>query len=154
MGDSLSPLIFNLYMAIISAFIEETCTQGRWKAINFNNQLPVILHMVFADNIVGEANFQSVRNMINAIEWFCQASGQQINFVKSQVIYALTHCQMMQTIFLFQEKVFLRNEGTITYLSFSFIKNGITITLITKSKQGCHQNSWIGNSNLFLKQVE
>lgn len=75
--DLLSPLVFKLCMVILSEFIKETCSQGRWKAIHFNNHFPVISHMTFADDIVifREIDLHNIQSMINTIEWFCQASG-------------------------------------------------------------------------------
>lgn len=140
-----SSLIFNLCMAILSTFIEDNCIQGRWKAISFNNHLPMISHTAFANDIVifGEAYLQNVQYMIRTIEWFCQASDKQINFVKSQVIFSESLLVEMGH-FLFHEKGFLRNEGAITYLGFPFVKNARTITTLhqIKTKMQSKLMSW------------
>lgn len=123
-GNPLSPLIFNLCMALFSKLIQDTCANGRWRDIYFNNQPIHILHMSIVDDIVifGEVDSQNVQIMLRMVGLFCNGSGQKINFTKSYIICSES-IDLETSHFSFQEKDFLRSKVQFGYLGFSFIKN-------------------------------
>lgn len=62
--------------------------RGFEKDLNFEVGNLNISDMSLADDMVifWEATLQNVQNMLHVIDQFCVASGQRINFAKSQVI--------------------------------------------------------------------
>lgn len=89
--------------------------------------------MTFADDIVifGEVILNNIQSMIRIVEKFCEAFGQRINFVKSQVI-CCDNLSFDVAHFLFEVKGFPKSPEALKYLGFPYIKDGRSIRALNK----------------------
>lgn len=95
-GDPLSHLLFRLCMQGLSILLNNSLLNNHWKSIILRKEPLQINHLVFADDIIlfGQDNVVGFSKTLTLLQTFCQASGQQINFDKSHVIFhkhAQTH---------------------------------------------------------------
>ena len=88
-GDPLSPYIFVLCMEKLSHLIHQKLIDGDWKPVKTSRGGPEILHLFFADDLIlfGQASLHQAAIMREALDVFCDLSGQQISFPKSRI-----HC--------------------------------------------------------------
>lgn len=78
-GDPLSPYLFLIVTEVLSGLIRQASEQGYIKGINISPTSLIISHMFFADDtlIFLEATNQNCRNIVQILNQFCLASGQQ-----------------------------------------------------------------------------
>ena len=88
-GDPLSPYIFVLCMEKLSHIIHQKLHDGVWKPVKTSRGGPDIYHLFFADDLIlfGKASLQQAIVMREALDLFCDLSGQQVSFPKSRI-----HC--------------------------------------------------------------
>ncbi|KAK2642352.1 hypothetical protein Ddye_024115 [Dipteronia dyeriana] len=88
-GDPLYPYTFVLCMEKLSHIIHQKFLDGDWKPVKISINGPRISHLFFTDNLIlfGQASLHQAAFMREALDLFCDISGQQISFSKSRV-----HC--------------------------------------------------------------
>ncbi|KAL0413804.1 UNVERIFIED_CONTAM: hypothetical protein Sradi_1582100 [Sesamum radiatum] len=98
-GDPLSPYLFLLFTEAFSSLLQKAETEGRLCGIPVCRGAPSISHLLFADDtlIFSEASGESVHTILEVLELYRRASGQEINFSKSSVAFSKnmseTECQ-------------------------------------------------------------
>ncbi|CAN6713710.1 unnamed protein product [Malus baccata var. baccata] len=88
-GDPLSPYLFLLVSEVLSLLIQRESDRGRIEGIQMDRVGPMISHIFFADDtlIFLKAKARNCRNLVQVIDEYCSASGQQVNKSKSSVFF-------------------------------------------------------------------
>ncbi|KAM2060118.1 hypothetical protein ACFX1T_045347 [Malus domestica] len=88
-GDPLSPYLFLLVSEVLSLLIQRESDGGRIEGIQMDRAGPMISHIFFADDtlIFLKAKARNCRNLVQVIDEYCSASGQQVNKSKSCVFF-------------------------------------------------------------------
>src|SRR4051812_23042778 len=86
-GDPLSSFLFVLCMEQLSHWIKNREASGVWKGLKTSRRSPIVSHLFFADDILmfTAANCSQVEVIREGLNLFSKASGQRINFSKSNV---------------------------------------------------------------------
>ncbi|XP_031125131.1 uncharacterized protein LOC116027569 [Ipomoea triloba] len=89
-GDAMSPAIFVLCLEKLSQMISLKVDFGEWKGLRLVPSCPTLSHLCFANDTVlfTEASLEQVDIVKDCLLQFCDASGQRINFAKSQVFFS------------------------------------------------------------------
>lgn len=89
-GDPLSPYLFVLCVERLSQWINMQVAKGSWKAIRPSRSGPQISHLFFADDLIlfAEAREDQIKLIKSGLESFARASGQKINYAKSNVFFS------------------------------------------------------------------
>ncbi|XP_059066322.1 uncharacterized protein LOC131857643 [Cryptomeria japonica] len=74
--------------------------RGRWKGIKIAEGMDPVTHQQFADDtlLCGQSSLQEARVMRKTLDIFCKASGQQVNWSKSEAIFFNTEIGRQQAI--------------------------------------------------------
>jgi len=88
-GDPLSPYLFVICMEKLSHIIADQVDACYWKPMRAGRYRPQISHLVFVDDLLlfAEASIEQAHCVLHCLDMFCQASGQQINYQKTQVFF-------------------------------------------------------------------
>ncbi|CAL1366122.1 unnamed protein product [Linum trigynum] len=89
-GCPLSPYLFTLCVERLSHCIENAVKEKRWKPVNLSPGEPPLSHLFFDDDLVlfAEASPRQAEVVMDCIEAFCSASGEQISKEKSRVLFS------------------------------------------------------------------
>ncbi|KAM6544107.1 hypothetical protein CsatB_008554 [Cannabis sativa] len=89
-GDPLSPYLFLLCAEGLSALISDFERRGKLRGCKVARGAPVITHMFFADDsyLYCRATEEEANNVIELLQCFQLASGQQVNLNKSSVFFS------------------------------------------------------------------
>jgi len=90
-GDSLSPYLFVICMEKLFHIIADQVDACYWKPLRAGRYGPQISHLLFADDLLlfAKASIEQAHCVLHCLDMFCQASGQRINYQKTQVFFFL-----------------------------------------------------------------
>uniref|UniRef100_A0A803P6Q0 Reverse transcriptase domain-containing protein n=1 Tax=Cannabis sativa TaxID=3483 RepID=A0A803P6Q0_CANSA len=104
-GDPLSPYLFILCAKGFSALLQDFERRGRIRGCKVTRKAPLVSHMLFANDsyIYCQASEEGARSVIDLLECFQEAWGQQVNRQKSSLFFSpniaydekVTICAMM-----------------------------------------------------------
>jgi hypothetical protein len=88
-GDPMSPYLL-LCMDKISHLIAEAIKEGRWKPMRAGRIVPLISHLMFADDLLlfGQATDENMTAVMDVLNQFCTIPGQQMNYDKSYIFFS------------------------------------------------------------------
>ncbi|KAM1778355.1 hypothetical protein ACFX12_039860 [Malus domestica] len=88
-GDPLSPFLFLLVGEVFSCLIQKAVHDKLLDGVKLGASGPIISHIFFADDtlLFLKADGKNCRNLVDLINMYCDASGQQVNFQKSSVYF-------------------------------------------------------------------
>ncbi|KAL3826043.1 hypothetical protein ACJIZ3_022072 [Penstemon smallii] len=91
-GDPLSPYLFLFCAEVLSALIRREELKGNIAGLAVCNGAPEVSHLLFADDtmIFCNANVHSASSVSKVLKEYEEASGQQINFQKSSIVFSRT----------------------------------------------------------------
>ncbi|GAU39232.1 hypothetical protein TSUD_396790 [Trifolium subterraneum] len=86
-GDPLSPYLFILVTECLTALIHQSVGRGDIHGVRICRGAPEVSHLLFADDcfLLCRANVVEVNELMRILHTYEQASGQEINLVKSEV---------------------------------------------------------------------
>ncbi|GAU40727.1 hypothetical protein TSUD_14120 [Trifolium subterraneum] len=86
-GDPLSPYLFILVTERLTALIHQVVGRGDLHGVRICRGAPEVSHLLFADDcfLFCRANVAEVNELMRMLHTYEQASGQEINLVKSEV---------------------------------------------------------------------
>ncbi|GAU29636.1 hypothetical protein TSUD_164860 [Trifolium subterraneum] len=86
-GDPLSPYLFILVTECLTALIHQSVGRGDIHGVRICRGAPEVSHLLFADDcfLFCRANVVEVNELMRILHTYEQASGQEINLVKSEV---------------------------------------------------------------------
>ncbi|GAU17164.1 hypothetical protein TSUD_177940 [Trifolium subterraneum] len=86
-GDPISPYLFILVTECLTALIHQSVGRGDIHGVRICRGAPEISHLLFADDcfLFCRANVVEVNELMRILHTYEQASGQEINLVKSEV---------------------------------------------------------------------
>lgn len=89
-GYPLSPYLFILCMEILGAFITEKCDTKLWDPVKASQGGIAFSHLFFADDLVlfAKADQKNCLVIRDALDSFCDLSGQKISNEKSRVFFS------------------------------------------------------------------
>ena len=89
-GDPLSPYIFILCMEFLGQLIEEKCSEKLWYPVKASKSSPSFSNLFFADVLMlfAKANQGNCIAIHEALDTFCEKSGQTISESKSRVYFS------------------------------------------------------------------
>lgn len=89
-GDPLSPYLFIICAEGLSSLIRQAEGSGTISGAKICKNAPIISHLLFADDyfLFFKAKSGQAQGMKNILEMYESASGQSINFQKSEVFYS------------------------------------------------------------------
>ncbi|XP_060964189.1 uncharacterized protein LOC133033466 [Cannabis sativa] len=89
-GDPLSPYLFILCAEGFSALLNDYERRGRIRGCRVARGAPLVSHMLFADDsyIYCQATEEGARNVMELLQCFQEASGQQVNYQKSTIFFS------------------------------------------------------------------
>ncbi|XP_060959224.1 uncharacterized protein LOC115699974 [Cannabis sativa] len=90
-GDPLSPYLFILCTEGFSALLRDFGKRGRLHGCKVARGAPMVSHMLFADDsyIYCQASEEGILSMMELLDCFQIASGQQVNLQKSSLFFSL-----------------------------------------------------------------
>lgn len=116
-GDPLSPFLFILCAEALVHVMYRAELQGDITGMRLTKNCPPIQHLLFADDslFLCHATLKECSNFLHCLELYGKASGQEINFQKSLVIFGAGIDPVMRR--LLTELLQIENEGgSGTYL--------------------------------------
>jgi hypothetical protein len=86
-GDPLSPYLFILVTEGLTSLIHQAVGRGDLHGVRICRGAPEVSHLLFADDcfLFCRANVAEVNELMRILQIYEQASGQEINLVKSEV---------------------------------------------------------------------
>ncbi|KAK6131598.1 hypothetical protein DH2020_034612 [Rehmannia glutinosa] len=89
-GNPLSPYLFLFCAEVFSSLIRKSKSLGNIHGIQLCRRAPSVSHLFFADDsiIFGRANIQEIPEMKRIIATYGAASGQVVNFDKSEISFS------------------------------------------------------------------
>ena len=89
-GDPLSPYLFILCMEVLGHLIEGKCREKLWTPVKASRSGIAFSHLFFADDLVlfAKANSSNCSAIKDALDEFCNRSGQSISEAKSRVFFS------------------------------------------------------------------
>ncbi|KAL0417527.1 UNVERIFIED_CONTAM: putative mitochondrial protein [Sesamum radiatum] len=89
-GDPLSPYLFLLCTEAFSALLQRAARDGRLQGVAVCRQAPRVSHLLFADDtlIFCQATVEAALCILEVLDIFGRAAGQEINFAKSSVVFS------------------------------------------------------------------
>ncbi|GJX19748.1 reverse transcriptase [Tanacetum coccineum] len=89
-GDPMSPYLFIIVADVLSRMINNAMHLSLLSGIKMSGNCPVISHVFFADDSLFflKAKASECDCLIGLIDQYCKASGQSINFSKSEVTFS------------------------------------------------------------------
>ncbi|BFG24970.1 hypothetical protein CerSpe_112440 [Prunus speciosa] len=89
-GDPLSPYLFLLVSEVLSLLVLKACESSFLQGIKLSRSGPTLSHLMFADDtlIFLRASEHNCTNMVQLLNTYCRASGQQISLAKSTVFFS------------------------------------------------------------------
>ncbi|KAK6160713.1 hypothetical protein DH2020_004094 [Rehmannia glutinosa] len=90
LGDPLSPYIFIICAEVFSIILQDLQAAGKIHGIQVPKNAPCVSHLFFADDtlLFGNATVEEAKFIRFAISLFRKASGQQVNFEKSGIVFS------------------------------------------------------------------
>ncbi|XP_062028661.1 uncharacterized protein LOC133744595 [Rosa rugosa] len=138
-GDPLSPYLFLLCTEVFSALLERKVGNGELQGIKVCEGAPTIHHLLFADDslLFGKATLHECLHIQNVLHDYELASGQQINFSKSSIVFSkrvpeVDKCAMTGFLGVSIEAKHEKYLGLPTYLGrnrtepFAYIKENLS----------------------------
>jgi len=97
-GDLLSPLLFILCIEALIHFLNQTSREGKAAGIQFNNSMPFVNHLLFANDtlLVCKGNKEECEEMLNCLSKYERVSGQMINLDISAITFGVKVEQEMK----------------------------------------------------------
>ncbi|KAL5567427.1 hypothetical protein UlMin_030591 [Ulmus minor] len=88
-GDPLSPFLFLFCSEGLTSLLVKAETDGRLKDLNFESNGISVSHLLFADDnfLFFDANRSNVEVLSGILRLYCAASGQIVNFDKSEICF-------------------------------------------------------------------
>jgi len=116
-GDPLSPYLFVICMEKLSHIIADQVDACYWKPMRAGRYGPQISHLVFADDLLlfAEASIEQAHCVLHCLDMFCQASGQQINYQKTQVFFSL------RMLIINSERIYYIIQGSLKLIVWASI---------------------------------
>ena len=89
-GDLLSHYLFILCMEVLGFLIVDQCSSHLWDPIKSSQSGPSFSHLFFADDLVlfAKADLKNCQSIRDALDTFCELSGQKVNMTKSKVFFS------------------------------------------------------------------
>ncbi|CAL5332818.1 unnamed protein product [Camellia sinensis] len=89
-GDPLSPYLFVMVAETLSKLIETKVRNNKLTSIQMRRTCPVLSHIFFADDVLifFKAALLETMEMAQTLQVYSSASGQRLNFVKSEVFFS------------------------------------------------------------------
>jgi hypothetical protein len=89
-GDPISPYLFLLAAEGLSCLIKSRIQSLTLKGIMVAPSAPVVSHLLFADDslLFFKADSENAQEVLDVLNVYCQASGQQVNMDKSSIHFA------------------------------------------------------------------
>ncbi|PWA65154.1 hypothetical protein CTI12_AA306500 [Artemisia annua] len=89
-GDPMSPYLFIIVADVLSRLINNAMQNSILTGIKMSRNCPVISHIFFADDSLFflKAKISECDYLLELINRYCEASGQRINFSKSEVMFS------------------------------------------------------------------
>ena len=89
-GDPLSPYLFILCMEALGHLIEEKCSEKKWTPVKASRSGIAFFHLFFIDDLVlfAKADGRNCSAIRDALDEFCNISGQSISEAKSIVFFS------------------------------------------------------------------
>ncbi|KAL0331665.1 UNVERIFIED_CONTAM: putative mitochondrial protein [Sesamum angustifolium] len=89
-GDPLSPSLFLLCTEAFTALLQRAERDGRLQGVAVCRRAPRVSHLLFADDtlIFCQATVEAALCILEVLDIFGQAAGQEINFAKSSVVFS------------------------------------------------------------------
>ncbi|XP_030970453.1 uncharacterized protein LOC115990809 [Quercus lobata] len=89
-GDSLSPYLFIFCMEVLGHLIEEKCREKSWTPVKVSRSGIAFSHLFFVDDLVlfTKADGRNCSAIRDALDEFCNRSGQSISEAKSRVFFS------------------------------------------------------------------
>ncbi|CAL1388700.1 unnamed protein product [Linum trigynum] len=77
-------------MERLSHLVKAAVNAGTWKTIRISANGPALSHLFFADDLIlfGESSMQQVSTIMQCLDDFSAASGQQVSKPKSRVFFS------------------------------------------------------------------
>ncbi|GJU11276.1 ribonuclease H [Tanacetum coccineum] len=97
-GDPMSPYLFIIVANVLSQMINNAMHQSFLTSIKMARNCPVISHIFFADDSLFflKAKTTECEFLLELINRYCVASGQRINFSKSEMMFSPNTPPVMQ----------------------------------------------------------
>ncbi|XP_030508975.2 uncharacterized protein LOC115723630 [Cannabis sativa] len=89
-GDPLSPALYIMAAETLSRLLLEKEQHGLLKVFKLTRRGDSVTHLMFADDIMlfGEATIREAKSFLDCLNYYCNCSGQAINFSKSSVYFS------------------------------------------------------------------
>ncbi|KAK2445488.1 hypothetical protein QL285_016411 [Trifolium repens] len=89
-GDLLSPYLFILVIGGLSALTKYSMARCDIHAVKICRGAPLVSHLLFADDcfLFCRSNLYEIRKMMEILKIYEEASGQEINMLKSEVFFS------------------------------------------------------------------
>lgn len=98
-GDRIFPYLFIIITDVLSTIINCVVSRGFLQGIKFNREGPTLSHIFFSDDSLFflKARAQNCRVIERILQCYCQASGQLVNFEKSNMFFSLNTPMPLRT---------------------------------------------------------
>lgn len=89
-GDPISPYLFLIGAGAFSTLIHRATTLNQIHGVKICRGAPIISHLFFTDDstIFAKASMQECSNLANIISTYERASGQKVNYEKTQISFS------------------------------------------------------------------
>ncbi|KAL8090023.1 hypothetical protein AgCh_039477 [Apium graveolens] len=144
-GDPLSPYLFILCVEGLFALLCKYETQRLIHSIKVSRQAPIVNHLLFTDDnyLFCKANETEALRMADLLQTFEEASGQQVNLMKSSVVFSSnvgTECKEK----IFQSLQRHEADDAVTYLGLPnlVVRNKSRVLGLLKEKMMQRVQGW------------